>query len=368
MADLELSLGKGLQEKLSPNRTVMVYGAELGVLEAAVLYPPLQVVEASTSFDLAYILPNREVAVALATVRAASPGNYTVTFKWYRQRDSALIRQTAVPLYTSVPAWLSAYDVIGWLPWEITENGHHVLGVEVTGPMVATGAIVFTITGITEAPVPPAPSGGDLSGVIAAFEQASAFLYSCYRVAYDWIWPFWLIAVPLYQLSALFMTMAEGLANFNTWVSDVTKLITSVLSWDSIRAMILGWLPGLLGLLSWFSTWSDQLLAIVNNWWSGVQATVWGWIDAATQGLGELIAAWGEFRDSTLPNLVSWSWLQDWWNSRVLEVQGLIDSGFKLREGLWAGWQDYRVKVGEFFADPGAWLLREIENMLARFW
>ncbi|KKK66018.1 hypothetical protein LCGC14_2968300, partial [marine sediment metagenome] len=69
-----------------------------------------------------------------------------------------------------------------------------------------------------------------------------------------------------------------------------------------------------------------------------------------------LRASWDNFWVTIYPGLVSFAWLTTWWNERLADVAGLIDSAFTIREGLWDGWQDVRGAVLEFFSDPLEWL------------
>ena len=81
-----------------------------------------------------------------------------------------------------------------------------------------------------------------------------------------------------------------------------------------------------------------------------------------TANFTNLKAAWDTFWTVTFPTLVSWAWLTTWWNSRLEDIQGLINSAFTIREGLWTGWQDWRDKVVEFFTDPLEWLLAKFTD------
>jgi len=102
------------------------------------------------------------------------------------------------------------------------------------------------------------------------------------------------------------------------WVTSAlieAKLYTDMLAnsfWDLREAWdsFAGKIPTLDSLLAWWSNWTGELLAIVNNWWT----------------------------------------------STLTEVEGLIDSSFILREDFWSGWQDSRDKVTEFFTDPFNWI------------
>lgn len=159
---------------------------------------------------------------------------------------------------------------------------------------------------------------------------------------------------------------------------EVEAAIADILSWSNIKGLIRDWLPDIDGLVAWWAHWWDSVRGVINSWWGPIWDSVTEWVEARIAGLtgiGEewlhfwqnlwpaltdafdkLKAAWDNFRDVTLPNLVSLPWLIEWFEGKVLEFQGLIDSAFKLREGLWEGWQDSRDNVIEFFSDPLEWL------------
>lgn len=113
-------------------------------------------------------------------------------------------------------------------------------------------------------------------------------------------------------------------------------------------------------------------------------------IDAATQGIDELQTAWhnfwnvtwpgllndledlranwSNFWSVTFPTLVSLTWLATWWTSTMRDVLDLIDSAFTLRDSLWAGWQEIRDTVLEFFSDPLKFLYDRLEDFMDRYW
>lgn len=165
----------------------------------------------------------------------------------------------------------------------------------------------------------------------------------------------------------------------SNWYEDTVDALRDILSWATIKNYIRSWLEGIESAIAWFFDWWYQVGNRINYWWQGTWSTVQDWIAAATQGFDELKAAWDNFwnvtwpdilsqlelqRENwirfwavTFPTLVSFSWLGIWWDSRFQDVQDLINSAFTLRDSLWAGWQDIRDSVLEFFADPLEWLL-----------
>lgn len=192
------------------------------------------------------------------------------------------------------------------------------------------------------------------------------------------------------SLSDFTAQVAGYLWEASNWLEDTVDLLREILNWDAIKSYIRSWLYGIESAIAWFFDWWYQVGQRIETWWSGVQTLVQDWISVATQGFDELKAAWGNFWNETLPDifsqfeilranwsqfwsitfptLVSFTWLTTWWNSRVQDVQDLIESAFTLRESLWEGWQELKDQVIELFADPEEWLLDKIEQMLARFW
>lgn len=171
---------------------------------------------------------------------------------------------------------------------------------------------------------------------------------------------------------------AYALWRASNWYEDTIELLRDILSWSNIRNLIRGWLEGIEEAIAWFSTAFSNVVAIINAWWDSVISSVQDMIDAATQGIDEVTTAWHnfwtvtwpgllddledlgakwtDFWNITFPTLVSFTWLTTWWNSRLTDISELIDSAFTLRDGLWAGWQEIRDDVLEFFVDPLGWL------------
>ncbi len=160
-------MGKGLSEPCSPYRTAYVFGAELNAVYFSSNCPP-SIMDPTTSFDLSSITPNHEVVVALLDgYYLPSGSSYLVQFKWYRARDAAL-------LYTfsyTIPdpgsygygywSWYYVYSYIGYVSWEIWENGGYYVDITVTGGTYYSTRTNFTISGV--APPDTTPPTGILS-------------------------------------------------------------------------------------------------------------------------------------------------------------------------------------------------------------
>jgi hypothetical protein len=213
-----------------------------------------------------------------------------------------------------------------------------------------------------------------MSSIISALNSCSDYCYQIYVKVIGWVWPFWEAAGLFYQLSVLFATLAWQFYDFSNWVSDVQSKVLAILNWSTIWSYILSYVPNLTQVRDWFYSWWSNVTSVITSWWSATQYTVQVWISTAVQPFNSMLTAWNNFWNSTwpawvssfnslksawdnfwrytLPNLASFDALEDWWNGRVGDLQGLINSAFTVRASLWQGWQDMRDNVVEFFTDP----------------
>jgi len=356
MGIFRLQLGKGLREPCPPYRAVNVYGAPLNSPDASGYNCLPEVVSPASAFDLSSLVSPCEVCVALLVGQELVSGTYTTSIRWYRPNAS-------LPFYIFTRAHsitpghdFYTYSYVGYVAWEIDRNGEFLVEADVTGPQGFSTSQRFVISGSRPIEV-PISSPGEAIGVVArALESASAWCYSVYLQICNWVFPISLIASLLKQLSVLFDDGASALVIFGSWVDGVVATLLSLLTWDGIKKALIGWLPDLEGVIAWFSDWWNLVKARVEEWWSGITSIVQGWIDVATQGLVEVIAGWNNFWVNTFPNLINWTGIGSWWNTKVREVAGLIDTAFTTREKFWAGWAEIRTTVLEFFADPLEWL------------
>ncbi len=368
MAQWSFALGKGFKETEAPFRQVYVYGVPLNSPSIDVIHGSPALIEPTTVFSLEGLPGGVEMVLALLYAHSVWAGDYSARFRWYRSNSAIPIYEVYLNRSMPVNGPFAAYSFIGHVPWEINNPGTYTVRVDVTGPEPFSSVLTFQVTGPAAPIVAPPPSVPVLSGLAAAFQSASSWLYQGYLTVHGWVWPFWLLGEPLYQLSALFTTLAGISAELTATVNELVRNLANALSWDGIQGLLRAWLPGLEGLVSWFTDWWSNVYNLVGSWWLGAQGEVRSWIAAGTQGLSELRAGWDNFQAIQLPELVSFSWLDTWWNDRLLDLQVLIDTAFTTRESLWSGWDQLRDKVTGLFRDPEAWLLDKIETMLARFW
>ena len=153
LASFSCNMGKGLKEPCSPYREAYVFGAELNTPDANNWNCLPQVVDATNSFDLSLITPYHEVVVGIINGANLTTG-LTVNCKWYRDRDNKLLFEFnyEIPSPQSYGydywLWYYVYTYIGYVPWEIWENGAYHLDFVAGG---FSKRLNFTVTGIEEA-------------------------------------------------------------------------------------------------------------------------------------------------------------------------------------------------------------------------
>jgi len=345
-------LGKGIQEVNYPYRSAMVFGAELNAVNTAGWTAPLTILSPTTAFDLSKLTPNHEVVVALLNLSNLLAGKHNVTFQWYLQRTG---QRLYIYEYSFTPAagqgWF-VYSYIGYVPWEISENGGYRVDISVSGAASFAQSLYFTVTGIPLPAQLPEVIAEGVAGLVRTFELASAWCYSIYTTIYGWIWPFQLAAEPFYWLSLLFMKAATATSEWSGSLNLMWRLLASAISSDSLTLFINALFPTLRDVLTWFADWVTPITSTIVSWWETIQETVKGWIRAAVVGLGDLLTAWGIFVTDVLPNLPSLDTLTSWWDDRLADIQSLINSALTARESLWAGWDTMRDTVVAFFSNP----------------
>ncbi|GAI32766.1 unnamed protein product, partial [marine sediment metagenome] len=112
----------------------------------------------------------------------------------------------------------------------------------------------------------------------------------------------------------------------------------------------------------------DRVTNIVDDWWLATSSTVGSWIAAATEGFDDLVEAWDTFWRITFPTLVSFDWLDIWWDDRLTDLQALINTAIQELAPFWEGWQEIRESVLEFFSDPYQWIYDRLDEWVERFW
>lgn len=202
----------------------------------------------------------------------------------------------------------------------------------------------------------------------------SQLFLSAYQEVEGWWWPFHLLQYPLYGLYKVFWNLLTPIAHFWLWADDVWAKVQRIWTSEGILGLIKWWFPWLYDIGEWFVgrwNWFSQL---VGDWWDITKTTVLGWIDEAWNWALSLIddvntwlATLQSHWDSIVGKIPSWDEVVDWWKNwtgnvmaainswwtgALIDVVALIATAFLEREDFWAGWQDFRDKIAEFFTDP----------------
>lgn len=208
--------------------------------------------------------------------------------------------------------------------------------------------------------------------------SASIFTYNIYLEVYSWVYPFSLAAGFFYQLSDIFANLARSFYDFGVGIDSITNQIATFFTWSNLEQWFTDWKSKILDAWNWIVNAWSWFTDEVTDWWNTTYPTVKGWIAIATEGLATLKVAWSTFWTVTFPNwtskldvlkaawdnfwtvtfpdLISLKWLGIWWDSKWKDIEKLIGSWFKVYEPFWAGWQDVRDNVIEFFTNPIEWL------------
>lgn len=242
---------------------------------------------------------------------------------------------------------------------------YHFRIVGAAGALRSYGADrTFTTTTVS----PPPAATPFMGWIIEKLRYVAGWLHDIFLVVDDWIWPFFLAAPPFYWLSALFSGLALNFYHFSLWVDDVANRIVTILTFDNIYSYFKVYFDAALNAWTWVQNFATDISAIIDTWWQGTIATVTGWIDA----LRDWALFWINYLQGQIHSL----------NTRVSNIisqipdisefgawfSDLIDSAFREREPFWAGWQDWRDKVTEFFSDPEEWLYKAADRIIERFW
>ena len=239
---------------------------------------------------------------------------------------------------------------------------------------------------------PPAPyvSLSWIGSIFSFVGDISDWFLSAYQEVSDWIWPFYFLQYPFYGLYRIFKDLLTPIATFWLWAEDIATKVVSVFTSDGILGLIQWWFPDLGSVIEWFIGRWNWFISAVGDWWDETKETVLGWIDIVKQWFLELIDAvakdlaqlWAKlqwFFDNlmTLDEIIQWwkDWLGRvaaalirWGFITVLDVGSLIISAFLEREDFWAGWQDMRGMVTDFFADPVDFIFNKIDEFFERYW
>ena len=204
--------------------------------------------------------------------------------------------------------------------------------------------------------------------IIEELERAEEFFYDAYQEVKGWPLGLDVLKYPLYGLYGVFKWLVEGFYEFYQWLNWAADRIDEILSWSNIRSLIRGWLSGIETALVWFRSWSTYVGQYIAEWWPTILPYILTYIDNAVEGLGDFAATWNNFWNNIFPTLVTFNWLDTWWQSRLLEIDTLIGSWVTSFTPFWEGWQEVRSEVTDFFADPLQWFYDKLDEFFERFW
>lgn len=229
-----------------------------------------------------------------------------------------------------------------------------------------------------------------LDWIIEELEGIADWFHEAYYIVRDWVWPFYLLEDPLYAIYGRFRWLAEWFGDFKEWVEDTADRLLDILSkWD-IWDFFEWWFDAAEKAWNWVRNAFNNVLDIIADWWSTILPYIISYIDIVGDALYDLEATWDTFWTvtwpewvgnlqelrslwdtfwtETFPTLVSFSWLATWWNDRLLDINSLLESQVLTLAPFWAGWQEVRDSVVEFFADPLQWAYDKLDEFFERFW
>ena len=176
------------------------------------------------------------------------------------------------------------------------------------------------------------------------------------------------IAGWFWQIHRAFWNLLTPIANVGDWIDYIQEQVDTLGLPEWLLKKIQEGLS--YGIRAWLWVYDAvaNVQAIINTWWTTQLQELITWWNTELQELREVKVKWDYFWTVLYPKSVSWDAFFSWWNTELSELQGLINSSIKELEPLWAGWQDWRGKVTEFFTDPEDWLYKAVDRIIERFW
>jgi len=348
--------GKGLKDTLSPFRECKVFGEPLNspnaddFLGLAVLYPP------TSTFDLSTIAKGREVAVHPLRAEDVKEGCYDIRWEWKRKRDGIIISTFHYRACRPAHSAFFAYSYIGWVDWEINENGDYEVIVSVTGADIFLAVTPFTITGIPKEEEPEAEPEEFMPFIVDYFLVLQDYFNRAATTVYDWFYPFNLLALPLDWAQYSFGQLAKYFSTFSLWIKGITEKVIDYLSPSDILNLLSPLTKWGVMAWEWIQNASQNIGSAIEEWWAERKQEIDSWREYFSEQFTELRTAWDYFWTVLFPQSVSFDALFEWWHSEIKELQGIIDSAFAIREKFWEGWLDWKDTIAEFFTDPLEWL------------
>lgn len=229
-----------------------------------------------------------------------------------------------------------------------------------------------------------------LDQIVAYLANVRDWFLSAYYEVYGWLYPFYLLATPLYWLYYAFHYITFYFGEFNTWLDWAAGQLAYILSWSTIQSYITSWLYYIGDLSTIFLYFWYNVTQVVKGWWADISLLIQGWIDTASSwlqsqvdNLSSLLASLQSQISYLLDQLPSINeiitWFSNWWSyilAQIIswgaltatQIWDLIDSAIRAYAPFWEGWQDWRDAVTDFFTDPEDWLYKAVDRIIERFW
>jgi len=225
---------------------------------------------------------------------------------------------------------------------------------------------------------------GFITSIIYWLDDIADFSYSAYLEVQGWIFPFSYLATPFYYIYRGFFWLSYYFAQFDKWLLFANQLLSEIPTIWTFWSYFKPWLEAGLDAWDWVVNSLENIWNIINDWWAATSLTVQAWIDTAKNDLlfwinwlsGQVLELREDIDNllSQIPNvteLTAWfrNWtgnvlavVNTWWASSLLDINGLFRSWTLELEPFWAGWQDIRAQVFDFFDDPLEWLLNRFTD------
>jgi len=230
--------------------------------------------------------------------------------------------------------------------------------------------------------------------IIYDIRRIVQYLYQVFADMALWCWahdpPFGSIGSFFAEIYDHLTDLHYGLYLFAEEYESLWDAIVGILTESDIFSLLQTWLNYAEVAWNWVTNAFDNVTGIIWEWWPIALDYVMTYVDNAVGEINTLIAGWNDFWTTTwpqwvslfddlkalwgnfwvniLPNLVSFSWLTTWWNSKLLDINALIDSWIQDLLPFLEGWQEIRDQVFEFFNDPWGWLYNRFDDFIERFW
>ncbi|KKN28991.1 hypothetical protein LCGC14_0848570 [marine sediment metagenome] len=311
-------------------------------------------------------------------------GNFAEnSFNYTPTADSGWLNIEQAWDYPSDPRGVTTLRV-----WVIDFQNNTLIDTRNLGPVDEGGEYEFNcvtkeLEGVTVEP-PPVVTLPFLDLIVGWLVSVSDFFYEAYLEVNSWVWPFRGLAFPLHLIYRAFFYVAHYFGVFAEYMVMVATRIVQIFSLEQITAYLQNVIDAAFNAWDWISNAFGNVWNIIDDWWTAATLTVQGWIEIATEGFTNLKVLWdefwvitwprwtatlaalgsqiGDFFTNTLPDLLSYLKLENWWNGKLFAIDGLIGSKivewFPFYDNLVEIWND----IVEFFSDPGEFLLSRLAD------